>query len=117
MGMGIGIHSEIFGEERARGRQESVACCVWFTSHGEVMPKMIKFMGEDQELHTISRFQVILKERKHYCGIPAIEFFCRAQEWGREVFFWLFYYPERQEWKILWKKEENTGEIHKNGVK
>lgn len=116
MGMGIGIHSDAPGEERVRGRQEKVACYVWFTSHGAVMPKMIKFMGEDEELHTISHFQVIFQEQKNYCGIPAIEFYCRAFT-EREQYFWLLYYPERQEWKLLWEKGENTGKMHSDGVK
>ena len=39
MGMGIGINTERPDEGQLRGRQEPVACYVWFTSTGRAMPR------------------------------------------------------------------------------
>ena len=43
MSMGIGINSEQPDAGELKGRQEPVACGVWFTSEGVAMPKMLKF--------------------------------------------------------------------------
>lgn len=104
MGMGIGINSQKPDEGRIRGRQNSVACYVWFTSRGEVMPKMIKFCDEDGEIHTIQHVHVVSREQKNYCGIPTLEFCCSAEIAAVRYDFLLLYYTERQEWKLLWKE-------------
>lgn len=103
MGMGIGINAEHPDAGEVRGRQEPVACGVWFTSEGNAVPKLLKFQDEEGLIHTITHIQVVFSEKKQYCGIPLIEYQCNAEIAGMLYSFGLLYYIERQEWKILWK--------------
>lgn len=103
MSMGIGTNSEQPDAGELKGRQEPVACGVWFTSEGVAMPKMLKFQDEEGMIHTISHIHVISSEKKHYCGIPLMEYQCNAEISGVCYPFCLIYYMERQEWKLLWK--------------
>lgn len=106
MGMGIGINENPKDAGKIRGRQEAVACYVWFTSRGEVMPKMLKFADENGEIHTLQHIHVICREQKNYCGIPTLEYRCDTVVSGHKYEFWLLYYIERQEWKILWQNQK-----------
>ncbi len=103
MGMGIGINDDPTDEGALKGRQEAVACFVWFTSGGRILPKMLKYQQADGSLKEIRHIHVCSSEQKNYCGIPTIRYQCNAQEDGREVEFTLLYYVERQEWKLLWR--------------
>ena len=38
-------------------------------------PMVVKFEGEDGEIHTIKNIQAIVSETKNYSGIPLIDFF------------------------------------------
>ena len=84
MGMGIGINDTAPDEGRIKGKQESVACSVWFTSTGRIMPKLMKYKEKNGEI------------------IPAYEFECDALVEKKLKTFRLHYYIERQEWKVIW---------------
>ncbi len=55
---------------------EKIACGVWFTSTGSVMPKLVKYQDEEGLLHTISQIHILTQEKKYYCGIPIQEYRC-----------------------------------------
>ena len=54
MSMGIGTNTQSPDEGELKRDLEEIACGVWFTSKGAVMPKMVKYQDEDGMLHTIS---------------------------------------------------------------
>ena len=103
MGMGIGVNSQQPDEGEIKGRQEEVACYVWFTSRGAAIPKMIKFQGADGEIYTLPHIHVRSSTQKNYCGIPTLVYECDAVIAMQCYQFCLLYYIEKQEWKILWK--------------
>lgn len=103
MGLGIGINAQQPDAGKLKGRQEAIACGVWFTSTGQAMPKMLKFQRDDGEIRTISPIHTLSCEKKNYCGIPTLEYRCCADFEGCRYSFYLLYYIERQEWKVLWK--------------
>ena len=109
MGMGIGINSQETDFGEIRGYQKAIACGVWFTSNGTVIPKMIKYQDGEGELHTVSNLHVLTCTKKNYCGIPTIEYLCSTSVGMNHYEFHLLFYIEKQEWKILWKnvREEN----------
>lgn len=103
MGMGIGIHAEHPDMGEIQGRQERVACGVWFTSNGEPFPKMLKFKGDDGEIYRLDHIQIHSKERKYFCGISAMEYRCSAV-WNSRIWgFRLLFYPEECRWNIIWE--------------
>ena len=102
MGMGIGINDTAPDEGRIKGKQESVACSVWFTSTGRIMPKLMKYKEQNGEIITVYQIHVISARKKNYCGIPAYEFECDALVEKKLKKFRLHYYIERQEWKVIW---------------
>lgn len=102
MGMGIGINDTAPDEGKIKGKQEPVACSVWFTSKGKIMPKMMKYQESDGEIVTVYRIHVISSSKKNYCGIPTIEFECESTIGRYSTKFHLYYYIERQEWKVIW---------------
>lgn len=106
MSMGIGINAQSPDAGQIRGLQEPVACGVWFTSSGTVMPKFLKFCGDDGEIRLLSGIHVIRAQKQNYCGIPTFEYECDAEFEGCCYHFYLLYYIERQEWKILWKNRQ-----------
>ncbi len=105
MSMGIGINDERPDAGTLRGRQEPVACGVWFTSTGTAVPKMIKFQDSEGQIHTLPNIHVISVEKKFYCGIPTIEYECDTVIGACRQQFSLLFYVERQEWKILWRRD------------
>ncbi len=104
MGMGIGINDEKTDEGRLKGRQEPVACSVWFTSTGRLLPKMMKYKEADGEIVVISDIHVESSDRKNYCGIPVLSFECSAAAGNTVVWFRLLYYVERQRWCVIWRE-------------
>lgn len=109
MGMGIGINAGQTDAGEIRGCQEPIACGVWFTSTGRILPKTIKFQDEEGMLHTLSDIHVITAEEKFYCGIPTVEFECDIMLQEKRYLFRLLFYVERMEWKILWKNGRQEG--------
>lgn len=103
MAMGIGINDSRPDEGRLRGHQEAVACYVWFTSEGEVMPKRMKYKDPEGNIQEVRNIRVLSHKQNNYCGIPAIRYECSCCLFGREWEFSLIYYLERHEWKLLWK--------------
>lgn len=102
MGMGIGINESLPDEGVITGKQESVACSVWFTSTGRIMPKIMKYKETDGEIVTVNQIHVISSAKKNYCGIPTIEFQCESTIGRYSTRFRLYYYVEKQEWKVMW---------------
>ena len=43
MSMGIGINTQKPDAGEIRGRQEDIACGVWFTSGGNPIPQLVKY--------------------------------------------------------------------------
>lgn len=102
MGMGIGINDAAPDEGIIKGKQEPVACSVWFTSTGRIMPKIMKYQESDGEIVTIYHIHVISSAKKNYCGIPTVEFECESTKGRYLTKFRLYYYIERQEWTVMW---------------
>ena len=113
MSMGIGINDEQPDDGVLRGREEDVACGVWFTSTGATMPKIIKFRDSAGEIHTLQGIRVLTTERKNYCGISTIEYACDTVIGACRQPFLLLYYIERQEWKICWREPEAMAQARK----
>ena len=76
MSMGIGTNTQNPDEGELKRDLEKIACGVWFTSTGSVMPKLVKYQDEEGLLHTISQIHVLTQEKKYYCGIPIQEYRC-----------------------------------------
>lgn len=90
-------------EGNFRRKQEEVACSVWFTSTGKMMPQYLKYRTEEGILETISGIRILSCEKKHYCGITAAEYRCSALFRGEQRLFRLYYYPEQGKWKLSWE--------------
>lgn len=84
-----------------KGTQQDVACGVWFTSTGAIMPKLIKFQTKDGEIKTLYHIHVIHYEKKRFCGISAIEYNCDVIINGCNYPFKLIFYIEKCEWKLI----------------
>lgn len=106
MGMGIGINTEKPDEGRIKGCQEPVACYVWFTSTGKVMPKRLKYQRKDGSIGEIDHIHVVTSRQKNYCGIPTIEYECNCTFADREYDFQLLYYLEEHKWAMYWKYQQ-----------
>ena len=74
MSMGIGTNTQNPDEGELKRDLEKIACGVWFTSTGSVMPKLVKYQDDEGLLHTISQIHVLTQEKKYYCGIPIQEY-------------------------------------------
>lgn len=103
MGMGIGINAEQPDEGALNGHQEPVACYVWFTSSGAVMPKRLKYRDQQGVIREIRGIHVQSHKETNYCGIPAVRYECDCVMWERKYEFSLIFYLERHEWKLIWK--------------
>lgn len=101
--MGIGTNTEDGDAGEIKGLQEAVACGVWFTAKGRVIPKTVKFQDVEGVYHTLNNIHVITCEETFYCGIPTITYECDTIYYGVEILFHLLFYKERNLWKILWK--------------
>lgn len=85
-----------------RERQVPIACSVWFTSNGRLIPLSIKWKDEDGMLRMLHNIRIITVSERNYCGIPSTEFACESEYCGARVPFRLLYYAARSEWKLLW---------------
>jgi len=103
MGMGIGINAQKTNAGELTGKYDAIACSVWFTSTGIVMPKMIKYKAADDTIQVIKNIRVLSMEKKNYCGIPALEYSCRAVDENKVIFFKLLFQQEECKWKIIWQ--------------
>jgi len=50
----------------------------------------------------IKNIRVLSMEKKNYCGIPALEYSCRAVDESKVIFFKLLFQQEECKWKIIW---------------
>ncbi len=108
MGMGIGTNTERPDHGYLIGTQVPIACSVWFTSTGRMIPRLIKYQDKDNEVHILKDFQILYQEEKYYCGIPMVEYECTLENDVQKVDFHLLYYVEQKEWKLWWKyRKEN----------
>ena len=103
MSMGIGTNTQNPDEGELKRDLEKIACGVWFTSTGSVMPKLVKYQDDEGLLHTISQIHVLPQEKKYYCGIPIQEYRCSTVLGNQEYLFRLYYYLEENCWKISWE--------------
>lgn len=102
-GMGIGTNNRDADEGKVKGYQMPVACGVWYTSKGRVIPHTIKYQDSMGELHTLKDFSILLEEDKFYCGIPATRYLCRYTEDNQLIEFWLLHYVAEKQWKMWFK--------------
>ena len=102
MGMGIGINTQRPDAGPNHRQQEEIACGIWFTSRGEILPQKLKFQNQEGEIQCIDNIRVITKEKKYYCGIPTFVYFCSTRLQDREYLFYLYYYPEHCKWTLSW---------------
>ena len=106
MNMGIGTNTRKPDEgQMKRKNLREVACGVWFTSKGTVMPKMIKYQDDKGMIHSIDQIHVQSRDMKYYCGIPIHEYRCSTVAEGQEYLFRLYYYAEENRWKISWESK------------
>lgn len=103
MGMGIGTNTSTPDEGIFRGTQIPVACSVWFTSTGRIIPKLIKYQDYEDCIHSLDNFRIICQSEKYYCGISMIEYQCEFQKDAQIYPFYLLFYIEQKEWKLWWK--------------
>ena len=106
MDMGIGINARQPDEGEMTVSQVEIACGVWFTSTGNTVPKMLKYMDDDGNIHVIDNIRVMRQEKKYYCGIPIQEYRCRTVCGNREYLFRLYYYVDTGCWKLSWEGGE-----------
>ena len=103
MSMGIGTNTQNPDEGELKRDLEEIACGVWFTSTGTVMPKLVKYQDEDGLLHTISQIHVMTQKKKYFCGIPIQEYRCSTVLGNQEDLFRLYYYMEENCWRLSWE--------------
>ncbi len=103
MKMGIGTNTDLPDEGQLRGTQIPVACSVWFTSTGRIIPQLIKFQDEQECVRTLRNFRIIYQNEKNFCGIPTIEYECELLTPKQLFYFHLLFYVEQKEWKLWWK--------------
>lgn len=60
-----------------RGILQDVACGCWFTRTGKTIPKLIRAMDGQGQMHTIQVLEVLSSEIKRYSGIETVEHICR----------------------------------------
>lgn len=71
MSMGIGINTQNPDEGELKRDLEEIACGVWFTSTGAVMPKLVKYQDEEGLLHTISQIRVLTQDKNSTAASPS----------------------------------------------
>ena len=98
-----------------RGRRMPIACGVWFTSTGRLIPLSVKWKDEEGFLRMLNGIRVVTVEDKNYCGIPSTEYECEAEYCGARVFFHLLYYAARREWKLLWNDGQQKDDPSSEG--
>ena len=103
MSMGIGTNAQNPDEGELKRDLKEIACGVWFTSTGEIIPKMFKYQDEEGLIHTIRKIHVMTQKKKYYCGIPIQEYRCSTVLGNREYLYRLYYYLETSRWKISWE--------------
>lgn len=101
--MGIGTNTYDPDKGEIKGLQEAVACGVWFTAKGRVLPKALKFKDLEGVYHTLNHIHILSQKETIYCGIPAITYECDTIYHGICIPFTLLFYKEQNIWKILWK--------------
>lgn len=102
MSMGIGTNAQKPDEGALKRSLEEVACGVWFTSTGRIMPKTMKYRDGEGLLRTVGNIRIHSHEKKYYCGIPIWEYRCSTICESREYLFRLYYYIETGCWKVSW---------------
>ncbi len=90
------------------GRTCPIACAVWFTSTGRIIPISIKWQDSDRSVHMLHNIHVLTVNEQNYCGIPSVEYDCEAVSHGRIFCFRLLYYVRRNEWKLWWKPTDEA---------
>lgn len=101
--MGFAIETqEAKRQERAvRGHYQKVAVGCWFTSTGRSIPQKLKFEDEEGIRHVVDNIQVIKSDQKHYAGILAQRYDCRAVIHGISREFILLYHPGENTWDMV----------------
>ena len=99
----MGIHGRSLTDAgELRSRRVPIACGVWFTSTGRLIPLSVKWKDDEGFLRMLTGIRVVTVEDKNYCGLPSTEYECEAEYCGARVHFHLLYYAVRREWKLLW---------------
>ncbi|SFR54385.1 hypothetical protein [Anaeromicropila populeti] len=101
MGFYLGEIIQETNAGRLKGIQREVACYCWFTSQGEMTPRMIKIMDEEGRIHTIQEIRVLCSEPKNYSGIATVEYICKIRYRGMEETVKLVYTKENCKWAII----------------
>lgn len=83
------------------GIQREIACLCWFTQGGRTLPKTIKAMDQEGEIHRIPVLEVLSSEEKHYSGIATTEYICKIVVSGREVVVKLILDKLSSKWKLI----------------
>ncbi len=98
---GIGINTNKIDSGELRGKKIPVACKVWFTVTGKLIPLSFKFEGDDGELQTVSNLKITVSEDKCYLGIQSKEYKCQALIGGIYHHFKLVFYCDTCKWMMV----------------
>lgn len=101
MGFAIGTQEEKRQDRAVRGRYQKVAVGCWFTATGRSIPQKLKFEDEEGVRHVVDNIQVIKSDQKHYAGILAQRYDCRAVIHGICRDFILLYHPGENTWDMV----------------
>jgi hypothetical protein len=101
MGFSIGDITDQTNAGAIKGLQEPIACDCWFTSQGKTIPRAIKVMDEEGELHTFHEIRMLSVEERNYSGYPTIEHVCVIDINGKKVTVKLIYSKENCKWTLV----------------
>lgn len=99
---GIGTNTQCTNAGEIRGTQKEVACDCWFTSNGKTMPRLIKFIDENDVLQTVTEIMIEYTERKNYSGIPSVEYTCTITCEGRLIKVKLIRFQIEDKWVMTY---------------
>lgn len=84
------------------GIMQEVACGCWFTRSGKTLPKLIRAMDRQGQMHTIQVLEVLSSEIKRYSGIETVEHICRIVVCPpQSQFVKLIFNLESRIWKMV----------------
>ena len=73
---GIGTNAKGIDNGELHGKTYKAACDIWVTSEGRILPKYLKFEGDDGIIQSVKDITLKYVENKNYSGIPTKECNC-----------------------------------------
>ena len=79
MAFGIGTETAPSNAGKLKGDRKEIACQCWFTSKGDSIPLMIKFIDEQGSIRCVKDIEVLYSEKKYFAGIQTMEYGCKLR--------------------------------------